>query len=177
MEVTYNQKEPASFEVTAATISALVREFEGRMCIGAGTVTTPALVELTAAAGGRFVISPDANPQVIQRTLELGMVSIPGALTPTEILSAHNAGADFVKLFPVFCMGPEYAQAVTAPISHVKLLAVGGITEKNIGAYLSAGLCGAGVSGKLVNMRWVEAGEYHKITEAARAMVAAVNRK
>ena len=174
MEITYNQKDPASFQTTADTIAAVAREFEGRMLVGAGTVTTPELVEMTAKAGGRYIISPDANPAVIRRTRELGLVSIPGALTPTEVMSAHWAGADFVKLFPVGSLGTAYIKAIRAPISHVKMLAVGGVNEKNIGKFLSTGLCGAGIGGNLANKKWIEAGEYDKITETARALVEAV---
>ncbi len=174
MEITYNQKSPESFRTTADAIDALAKAFEGRMLIGAGTVTTPELVELTAAAGGKFIISPDANASVIRRTRELGLVSIPGALTPTEIMSAHHAGADFVKLFPVAQLGIPYVKAVTAPISHVKLLAVGGVNENNIADYLNAGLYGAGIGGNLANKKWIEAGEYDKITQTARTIVSKI---
>ena len=176
MEITYNQKDPASFRVTANTIHTLAKEFEGRMLIGAGTVTTSELVDLTADAGGKFIISPDCYPDVIHRTLERNMVSIPGALTPTEIMTAHRCGADFVKLFPVAQLGIPYVKAVTAPISHVKLLAVGGVNETNIADYLSAGLRGAGIGGNLANKKWIEDGEYHRITETAQNIVAQIQK-
>ena len=174
MEITYNQKDPASFQATANTIGALVKEFEGRMLIGAGTVTTPELVDMSADAGGRFIISPDCYPEVIRRTRERGLVSIPGAMTPTEIMTAHRCGADFVKLFPVVQLGVPYIKAITAPISHVKLLAVGGVNESNIADYLNAGLCGAGIGGNLGNRKWIEAGEYHRITETARSIISKI---
>lgn len=175
MEITYNQSDPASFRNTADTIAQLVKQFEGRMLIGAGTVTTPELAEMTAAAGGRFIISPDTNETVIRRTRELGLVSIPGAMTPTEVMQAHNAGADFVKLFPAGLMGSAYFKALCAPISHVKMLAVGGINDRNIGDFLRAGAVGAGISGDLANRAWIEKGEYFKITETAKKLVTAVN--
>ena len=175
MEVTYNQKDPASWQTTADTISAIAKEFEGRMLVGAGTVTTPELVELTARAGGRFIISPDCNPDVIRRTRELDMVSMPGALTPTEVMQAHHAGADFVKLFPIGNLGVAYAKAVMAPISHVKLMAVGGVNETNVADYLKAGMAGAGIGGNLANKKWIEEDRYDLITETARALVDAVS--
>ena len=175
MEITYDQKNPASWETTAKTIGAVAEAFAGKMHIGAGTVTSVELVELTHKYGGQFIISPDTNAAVIRRTLELGMVSIPGALTPTEVMTAHKAGADFVKLFPAGCFGPGYVKAVKAPLSHIKLLVVGSIDEKNVASFLSAGACGAGVGGNLVNKAWVEAGQYDKITEVARLLVAAAN--
>lgn len=175
MEITYNQKDPASWQTTADTISAIAKEFEGRMLVGAGTVTTPELVELTARAGGRFIISPDCDPDVIRRTRELDMVSMPGALTPTEVMQAHHAGADFVKLFPIGNLGVAYAKAVMAPISHVKLMAVGGVNETNVADYLKAGMAGAGIGGNLANKKWIEEGRYDLITETARALVDAVS--
>lgn len=174
MEITYNQKDPASFQATADAISAITKAYEGRMFVGAGTVTTTELVELTAKAGGKFIISPDTNADVIRRTRELDMVSMPGALTPTEIMTAHRAGADYVKLFPAGDLGPNYVKAVRAPISHVKMTAVGGINEKNMADFLKAGVCGFGIGGNLANKAWIEAGEFDKITETARAMVAVV---
>jgi len=174
MEITYDQKCPENWENTAKTIGAVATAFAGKMHVGAGTVTCPELVELTHKYGGQFIISPDANPEVITRTCELGMVSIPGVLTPTEVMIAHRAGADFVKLFPAGNLGPSYVKAVKAPISHVDMLVVGGIDEKNIADFLAAGAAGAGIGGNLVNKKWVEAGEYEKITEIARQLVAAV---
>ena len=174
MEITYDQKHPETWESTAQTIGAVAEAFAGRMYIGAGTVTCPELVELTHKYGGRFIISPDMNEAVITRTCELGMVSIPGALTPTEITSAHRAGADFVKLFPAGVFGASYIKAVKAPISHIDLLVVGGVNENNVASFLSAGAIGAGIGGNLVNAAWVKAGQYEKITETARLLVDSV---
>lgn len=173
MEITYDQKHPESWEDTAKAIGTVAKAFEGKMYIGAGTVTCIKLVDLTHKYGGQFIISPDVNESVIRRTGELGMVSIPGALTPTEVMSAHRAGADFVKLFPAGNLGIGYVKAVKAPISHVDLLVVGGIDEKNIASFLAAGASGAGIGGNLVNREWVNAGQYEKITELARQLVAA----
>jgi len=175
MEITYDQKHPENWEETAAAIGAVAKAFEGRMFVGAGTVTCTELVELTHKYGGQFIISPDVNKDVIRRTRQLGLVSMPGALTPTEVMVAHRAGANFVKLFPAGNLGTGYVKAVKAPISHVELLVVGGIDEKNVASFLAVGAAGAGIGGNLVNRAWVEAGEYEKITEVARALVAAVN--
>lgn len=175
MEITYDQKHPENWEETARTIGAVANAFAGRMYVGAGTVTCTELVELTHKYGGQFIISPDVNEDVIRRTRELGMVSMPGALTPTEVMVAHRAGANFVKLFPAGNLGTGYVKAVKAPISHVDLLVVGGIDEKNVASFLAVGAAGAGIGGNLVNKAWVEAGEYEKITEVAKALVAAVN--
>ena len=171
MEITFDQKDPASFAATGGAIRAIGEAYAGRMLVGAGTVTSVELVELAASAGARYIISPDVNVDVIRRTRELEMVSLPGAMTPTEVMTAHNAGADFVKLFPAGNLGVSYIKAIRAPISHVKLLAVGGVNEDNVAEFLHAGLVGAGVGGNLANKKWIEAGEYHKITETARKLV------
>ena len=176
MEITYDQKNPDSWDTTARSIGEIAKAFEGRMLVGAGTVTSTKLVEMTHAAGGLFIISPDTNPDVIRRTRELGMVSMPGALTPTDVTIAYNAGADIVKLFPISAFGPDYLKAIKAPLSHIPMMAVGGINEKNIPDYLAAGAIGVGVGGNLANKAWIDAGEYHKITEVARAMVEAIQK-
>ena len=174
MEITYDQKHPEVWEDTARTIGAVAEAFKGKMYIGAGTVTCPELAELTHKYGGCFIISPDMNPDVIRRTVELGMVSIPGAMTPTEVMQAHKAGAHFVKMFPAGTLGLSYFKAIKAPISPVELLVVGGVDEKNVGDFRAAGAAGAGIGGNLVNAAWVRAGEFDKITQTAKALVAAV---
>lgn len=174
MEITYDQRAPESWKDTAAAIRQVARQFEGRMLIGAGTVTEPALVDLTHQAGGYFIISPDTNEAVIHRTRELGMVSMPGAMTPTEILAAHRAGADFVKLFPAAGLGPAYLRAVCAPLSQVKIMVVGGIDEDNVSAFLEAGAVGAGVGGNLANRQWIQDGAWDRITQAAQLLTSAI---
>lgn len=174
VEITYDQKAPESWIKTAEAIEAVSKEFEGRMYVGAGTVTCVELVELTASHGGKYIISPDTNVDVIGKTRELGLVSLPGALTPSEIMTAHRAGADFVKLFPAGELGAGYLKAIRAPISHVRLMAVGGINEKNAAEFLKAGAAGLGIGGNLAKKAWIDAGEYEKLTEAAEAIVAAI---
>lgn len=174
MEITFDQKNSASFQATAGAIRAIGEAYAGKMMVGAGTVTTTELVELAASAGAQYIISPDVNVDVIHRTRELGLVSLPGAMTPTEVMTAHLAGADFVKLFPAGNLGTSYVKAIRAPISHVKLLAVGGVNEDNVADFLHAGMVGAGVGGNLANKKWIEAGEYDKITQTARKLLDAV---
>ena len=168
LEVTFSANGSVSDEETAKNIELLSKHFEGRMFIGAGTVLTEKQVELTQKAGGRFIISPDTCEEVIKKTRELGMVSMPGALTPSEIMSAHRWGADFVKLFPITNMGVDYVKAVKAPLSHIRFLAVGGIDEKNMQDYLDAGVCGFGVGSNIVSKKLIEAGDFAAITALAK---------
>lgn len=168
MEVTFNQKSPDTWKQTTDAISMLSREMNGKMMIGAGTVTTPELVQKAYNAGAKYIVSPDTKEDVIKKTCELGMVSMPGALTPSEITFAYSCGADFVKLFPVSTLGAAYIKAVRGPLNHIPLLAVGGVNEKNLKQFLDAGAVGAGVGGNLVNKTWIEAGEFEKITALAK---------
>ncbi len=168
LEITYSADGRVSNEETAENIRRLSKHFEGRMLIGAGTVLTEKQVELTAKAGGKFIISPDTCESVIRKTNELGLVSIPGALTPTEIQNAHRFGADFVKMFPITNMGLSYVKAVTAPLSHIRLLAVGGIDESNMAEYLNAGVCGFGIGANIVNKKLIDAGDFAAVTELAK---------
>ncbi|MCR5090104.1 MAG: 2-dehydro-3-deoxyphosphogluconate aldolase [Oscillospiraceae bacterium] len=172
MEITYDQARPESWEATAGAIREIGRVFGGELSVGAGTVTSPELAELTARVGGSFAVAPDTDVRVIRRCGELGLVAIPGAMTASEIKTAHEAGADYVKLFPAGCLGPGYLRAVRAPLNHVRLLAVGGIDEGNLRDFLRAGAVGAGIGGNLANRDWIARGEFEKITETARRLVA-----
>ena len=164
MEITYSADQSVADIKTAEQINMLSEYMNGRMFIGAGTVLTEEQVKLTADAGGGFIISPDVFPDVIRKTRALNMVSIPGALTPTEIQTAVCSGADFVKLFPASAFGPDYIKAITAPLSHVRLLAVGGITLDTISTYLSVGICGFGIGTGIVNKSLMDKGDFTAIT-------------
>ena len=144
------------------------------MYIGAGTVTTVKQVELAFKAGAKYIISPDTDEEVIRRTKELGMLSLPGALTPTEIKCAHNAGADFMKIFPVGNLGAGYIKAVKASLNHVKYLAVGGVSLDNMKEFEAAGAVGFGIGTNILDKKMIEARDYAGITELARKYAAAV---
>jgi len=168
LELTYDAAGKIPAEETAENIRMLSEHFAGRMLIGAGTVLNKKQVELTKDAGGKFIISPDTCPDVIAHTVRLGLVSIPGALTPTEMQNAHRAGADFIKVFPTDALGLSYLKAVMAPLSHLKMLAVGGVNAENIREYMSAGVCGAGIGSGIVNKKLIAAHDWNGITESAK---------
>ena len=174
LEVTYSANGSVSDEETADRIGMLQKHFGDRMHIGAGTVLTPRQVRLTAQAGGRFIISPNTKREVIEETVRLGLVSMPGAYTPSEIEDAHEYGADLVKLFPATSLGADYVKAVKAPLSHIRLLAVGGIDLNNISEYLRAGASGFGMASNIVDKKLLAARDYDGITELAARYVAAV---
>ena len=174
LEITYSANGKTSDEETADNIRRLSEHFKGRMYIGAGTVLTENQVELTYKAGGRFIISPDTCPEVIKRTRELEMVSMPGALTPSEIQIAHKSGADFVKMFPITNMGVGYVKAVLAPLSHIKLLAVGGVNADNMKDYLKAGVCGFGIGSNIIDKKMLAKEDYKGITDLAEKYISAL---
>lgn len=174
IELTYNASKPEDDEKNAENIQKLVEYFGDKMLVGAGTVISEKHVELTAKAGGSFVISPDTNQKIIKKTCELGMVSIPGAFTPTEVQTAHMAGADFVKLFPISVFGPQYVKDLKAPLSHIRLLAVGGVNEDNIAEYSKAGAAGFGIGSNIVDKKLIEAGDFNGITELTKKFLSAI---
>ena len=176
MEVTFDQSKPESLDRTSNTVKLLVENLGDRMIFGAGTVTSLEMLELAKNAGAQFIVSPDTNEEVIRQTRAYGLVSMPGAMTPTEILTAHRYGADFVKVFPTSNLGASYIKAVRGPINHVRMLAVGGVNEKNVGEFMAAGACGAGVGGNLVNKTWIANGEFEKITALAEELIANANK-
>lgn len=174
MEVTFPQTTLEEMMVTTEKIQALKRELGSVMDFGAGTVTSVEMVRMAHAAGASFIISPDTNDEVIKETVSLGMVSIPGALTPTEMKHAHDCGADFIKVFPANEFGPKYIKTVRAPLSQLRMLAVGSVDETNIVDYLKAGAVGAGVASCLFKKEWILNAEWERITEASKKFVSIV---
>ncbi len=172
-EITYDAAKPETWQGTADTIGCIEKEFAGKLMTGAGTVLTQEQVEMTAAAGGRFIISPDVNGEVIALTRERGLVSIPGAATASEAMAAHRAGAHFVKLFPARELGPGYLKAMKGPLGQIRFMAVGGIGAENIAEYLAAGAAGAGVGGSLTSPELVREGRWDEITRRARQLAEA----
>jgi len=174
LEITYSADGSVSDEKTAENIKKLAEHFKGRLFIGAGTVLTQKQVKLTKDAGGLFIISPNTDKDVIKKTNKCNLVSIPGALTPSEITDAHNHGADFVKLFPVTSLGAEYVKAVKAPLSHINLLAVGGINDSNMSEYLKAGVCGFGIGSNITDKKMIAENDWEGITKLAKKYVSGV---
>ena len=168
VEVTFDQTGAVSDETTASYIRALKENFAGRVRVGAGTVMTEDQVERAYNAGAEFIISPDCYEPVIRKTRELGMVSILGAMTPTEAANAHRYGADFVKLFPNSEFKISYFKALSVPLSHIKFLAVGGVSADNLLEYLNAGAKGVGVATAIADKKAIFAGDYAEITRRAR---------
>ncbi len=171
MECTYDASGRIPDEEIAAAIGGLAKHFEGRMLIGAGTVLKESQVVLTARNGGRFIVSPDTNEAVIRKTTELNLASLPGALTPSEATAAYRAGADFVKLFPISTLGAPYLKAITAPLSHIRFLAVGGVRLENMQDYIAAGAKGFGIGVTDADKKAIAEGNFAAVEEKCRAYV------
>lgn len=171
VEVTFNQKLPETWKDTAAAIRAIRERFAGTVRVGAGTVLTEEQLSMCEQAGGEYMITPNVNSSLIRECVRRGFVAMPGALTPSEAVTAYDAGASFVKIFPAGSLGPGYVKAVMAPLSHIPFLAVGGVGPDNVADFIKAGCVGAGVGGNLTNKEWIAVGEWDKITEVARQLV------
>ena len=171
VEVTYVQTDRALWTRTTDAISAIAKRFGGEISVGAGTVLTSEQLAMTRDAGGEFMVAPNVNPALVRECVGMGLASIPGAMSPTEAVAAREAGATFVKVFPAGRLGPSYVKALKAPLAHIPMLAVGGITPDNIADFIKAGCVGAAVSGVLQNRELMEAGEWGRIAEIARTLV------
>ena len=168
MEVTFNQRSPETFADTAEAIRR-IKELFPEMHVGAGTVLTVQQAELARSAGAEYIISPDVDREVIEYTRGAGLVSLPGAYTPSEVKRAYVYGADFVKIFP--CTDVSYLKAIKAPLSHIRMLAVGGVTPENAPDFIRAGAVGIGIGGALFSKADIEGGRYDRIEEKARTLV------
>jgi 2-dehydro-3-deoxyphosphogluconate aldolase/(4S)-4-hydroxy-2-oxoglutarate aldolase len=147
------------------------------LLLGSGTVTTAKEAEATIDAGAEFVVSPSLHLEVIEATKAAHKLSIPGALTPTEVITAYRAGADYVKIFPCSAMGgAAYLKALLAPFPFLKLIPTGGVTLDTAECFLKAGARALGVGGDLVNLTAVDEGRPEVITQAARAYLQVLER-
>lgn len=167
VEVTFDQGDPNGIEKTMEAIQTIKENFP-EIKVGAGTVTKVEHVEATKQAGGEFCLSPDVNVDVIQATKQAGLVSIPGAMTPTEILKAHHAGADMVKIFPAGYLGLSYLKDIKGPINHVKFLAAAGVKEENFKEFLEAGYSAAGISTRLIDKKVIADKNFAELTNRAK---------
>lgn len=151
-------------------LRALKQQHGSNLLLGSGTVTTAEQAEATIKAGAEFVVSPSFHPEVIAKTKELGKVSIPGALTPTEVITAWNAGADYVKIFPCSAVGgATYLKSLLAPFPHLQLIPTGGVTQQTAPDFLKAGARALGVGTDLVNAKAIAEGKPELVTKAAQA--------
>jgi 2-dehydro-3-deoxyphosphogluconate aldolase/(4S)-4-hydroxy-2-oxoglutarate aldolase len=167
MEVTLNT--PGALSM----ILKLQQEFGTKMYIGAGTVLDLDDAQNACQAGAAFLVTPNMDEEVIRYAVEQDMPIFPGAMTPTEIVKAWKAGATAIKVFPSASLGIAYFKELMGPLSHIPMMAVGGVTEANISEYVGFGCYGFGIGGSLINLKEIEAGNYSWITNKAARLLAA----
>jgi 2-dehydro-3-deoxyphosphogluconate aldolase/(4S)-4-hydroxy-2-oxoglutarate aldolase len=169
-----------ALEVTMTVPRAvdLIRELAptlpGDFLLGAGTVTDVATALAVIDAGASFVVGPVFRPDVIAACHERDVAALPGCFSPTEILAAHECGADIVKLFPATALGPQFIRDVRAPLPQVKLMPTGGVTLDNAGDWIRAGAVAVGLGSALLDAKAIEGGRWSVITDNARRVVASV---
>ena len=169
-EVTFNPSCESTIADTQAIIRSIYKELEGKesISVGAGTVLYEAYAKAAHEAGAQFIVSPCTKPAIIQFAKAHGMLSIPGAYTPTEIQNAYEFGADIVKIFPVAPNEVGYLKNVMSPLSHIPFIPTGGINPQTVESFMDAGALAVAAGATIATKAMAEAGEFAQITEKAR---------
>jgi 2-dehydro-3-deoxyphosphogluconate aldolase/(4S)-4-hydroxy-2-oxoglutarate aldolase len=149
---------------------ALPKDFQ----LGAGTVLDAETARQVILAGAKFIVAPTLSLGTIEMCHRYDVAALPGCFTPTEILSAWEAGADIIKVFPATALGPTFFKDMRGPLPHIKLMPTGGVTVANAGDWIKAGAVAIGVGTALVDTKAIAEGNFAKITELARTIVHAV---
>lgn len=174
LESTFDHTAADPVRENAARIAALVKALDGRIRIGAGTVLTSEEVRAAHDAGAAYIISPDTDDAVVAETKRLGMVSIPGAMTPTEVAHAWKVGADMVKLFPADDLGYHFIQNLRGPLAHIPLMATGGVNPVSIPEFLKLGVTAVGTGATVLRRDLIENEDYDGIRVLAKMHVDAI---
>ncbi|MEW4488851.1 bifunctional 4-hydroxy-2-oxoglutarate aldolase/2-dehydro-3-deoxy-phosphogluconate aldolase [Thalassoglobus sp. JC818] len=152
-------------------ISHLRKSLGDKILLGAGTVLDPESARAAMLAGAEFIVTPTVNTSVIQLCQRYGKLVMAGGFTPTEILTAWDAGADIVKVFPADVGGPSYLKSVHGPLPQVRLLPTGGVNLDTLPDFVKAGACSVGLGSALVEKKALESGDMARIQELASAYV------
>src|SRR5947207_5446716 len=162
-----------TFTVPRATLvlEKVAAKLGSRILLGAGTVLDTETARAAILSGAEFIVSPAVNVEVIELCRRYSKLVMPGALTPTEVITAWQAGADIVKIFPSELTGPKYIKALRAPLPQVRLMPTGGVNLDTAIDYLNAGSCALGIGGSLVEPKAVAAGDMRRIESLARQYV------
>jgi len=153
-------------------VRRLTRDMKSRLLVGAGTVVRDDQFAQCVEAGAEFIVTPGYNAKIVARAKELDKLVMAGALTPTEVMQAWDAGSDFVKIFPCGSLGgPKYVKALKGPFPNVAMIPTGGVNLENAADFLRAGAAALGIGGELVSAAALKAGDLHTITAAAQKYV------
>ena len=167
-EITFDPCSASTEEDTAYCISEIYNMFGNKVSVGAGTVLSVEYAKAAYEAGAQFIVSPNTDADVIEYTRSVGMLSIPGAYTPTEIMNAYRLGADIVKIFPVLPDGEKYLKNVVSPLSHIPFIVTGGINPDTIEKFMEIGPVALAAGATMVTKEMCEKGEFDKITLLAK---------
>lgn len=167
-EITFDPSRDTTKEETGAIIRQLREHFGPDVSVGAGTVLSVDFAKAAWEAGAEFIVAPNTDEQVVAYTKEKGMLSIPGAYSPTEIMHAYNLGADVVKIFPILPHETAYVKNVTSPLSHIPFMITGGINPDTVEAFLATGATAVAAGATIVTRELVEKGDFDTIRENAR---------
>jgi 2-dehydro-3-deoxyphosphogluconate aldolase / (4S)-4-hydroxy-2-oxoglutarate aldolase len=170
IEVTFTV--PRALEI----IAEVRRDLGQKILLGAGSVLDAETARAALLAGAEFIVSPCVRPDVIQVCRRYGKVVMPGAFTPTEVVSAWEAGADIVKIFPADVGGPAYLKAIAAPLPQVRLMPTGGVNLDTLESFIRAGACAVGLGSALVDPQALRAGDMDRLRDLAAEYVAALAR-
>ena len=168
VEIAFNPSDKDTISKTTALIRKVKEVMGDKMLVGAGTVISEEFVLAAYEAGAEFIFSPDTDVDIIRLTKKLGLISIPGALTPTECKTAYKNGADIVKLFPATINDIDYITGITRPLSHIPFICVGGTNENTIEAFIKAGAKGVGTGISILKPELIENEDYIEITRLAK---------
>ena len=156
-------------------LEKLADRFGDRVLLGAGTVLDPETARTCLLAGAQFIVSPNLKPATMEMTKRYSKPVFPGALTPTEVLAAWEAGADAVKIFPCGNVGgAKYIKALKGPFPQIEMIPTGGVNLETIGDFFKAGACAVGVGGELVDAKLIQQGRFDAVTKRARQFLAAI---
>ncbi len=155
-------------------IREVAREMGDRILLGVGSVLDADTAKKAVDAGARYVVSPVFKREVIDAAHAYGAPAMPGAFTPTEILTAQEYGADIVKVFPADVVGMAFFKAIKAPMPHLRLMPTGGVSLTNAGEWLRAGACAVGVGGALLDKKAIDEGRFDQLTENARTLMQSI---
>ncbi len=167
IEITFNQADPERQRDTTDSIKMIYDALGDRVCVGAGTVMSLRQVNAAFDAGAKYILSPNFDSEIVGEAKRLGALSIPGAMTPSEVANAYKAGADLVKVFPASLLGVQYIKAMRAPMSHIPLIAVGGVNDGNIDDFFATGAVGVGVGSNLVDYNYIKNEKWDELSRHA----------
>jgi 2-dehydro-3-deoxyphosphogluconate aldolase / (4S)-4-hydroxy-2-oxoglutarate aldolase len=152
-------------------IQDLKENFGDRVLVGAGTVLDAPSARLAIDAGADFIFCPSFDIETIQMANRYGRISIPGVMTPTEVVNAYSAGADLLKIFPGGALGEAYIKDLQGPLSHIPMMPTGGVTLDNVEAFIRNGAVAVGVGGSLVDSKAIAEERYEALTETSRQFI------